>query len=231
MRQLPLAVGLHPAATFDVFHPGDNAAPVAHLRGLACDGSGAKPAQVYLWGPPGAGKTHLLQACCHLCATRGQRAVYVSLDALGNHAEEAMAGLETLSMVCVDDLEGIAGRRERETAVFSLINACRSSGTTLVFGAGCSPSGLGIGLPDLASRLVWGAVYRVRPLDDGGKLVALENHARQRGFDLSREVGAYLLNHCSRDMIGLMRLVERLDRGSLAAKRRITIPFIKTLLQ
>ena len=64
-----------------------------------------------------------------------------------------------------------------------------------------------------------------------GKLVALENHARQRGFDLSREVGGYLLNHCSRDMIGLMRLIDHLDRGSLAAKRRITIPFIKTLLQ
>lgn len=234
MQQLPLAVGLHPSATFDVYHPGENAAPVAHLMDLARGGDRRgepEPAQVYLWGPEGTGKTHLLQACCHLGGSDGRRVAYLSMDALGERAGEAMAGLESLSMVCVDDLDGVAGRRERETAVFALINACRSSGTTLVFGADRSPSGLGIGLPDLASRLVWGAVYRIQPLDDDAKLVALGNHARQRGFALSADVGGYLLNHCSRDMVGLMCLIDRLDRGSLVAKRRITIPFIKSTLE
>ena len=67
--------------------------------------------------------------------------------------------------------------------------------------------------------------------DVDAKLVALGNHARQRGFALSADVGGYLLNHCSRDMVGLMCLIDRLDRGSLVAKRRITIPFIKSTLE
>ncbi len=66
MKQIPLAIGPEPARTFENFLPGANGEALAHLLALA---PGAPP--VYLWGPAGSGKTHLLHALVERAAAHG----------------------------------------------------------------------------------------------------------------------------------------------------------------
>ena len=104
-------------------------------------------------------------------------------------------------------------------------------GGRLLASADSSPQNLPVSLPDLGSRLGWGPVYQLRPLTDQQKIEALTKHAARRGLDLPADSARYILHHAVRDMASLVRILERLDQASLAAQRRLTVPFIKTVLK
>lgn len=226
-RQLVLDVGLHDAAVFDGFVPGDNATLVATLQQQA---TGGGDEQVFLFGGAGSGKSHLLQATCHAANQAGLTASYLPLAAMPGVGAGVLDGLEHVALVCIDDLQVIAGDPEWERGLFNLINASRAAGNRLVFAASDTPAGLGIALPDLTSRLAWGAVFRLHPLTDEIKLDVLRRRARRRGFELPEEGARYLLNNCPRDLGSLLGMLDRIDRATLAEQRRVTIPFIRRLL-
>jgi len=226
-RQLTLDVTLPDGSGFDSFYPGANALAVESLRLLAM---GEGEAQVYLYGEPGSGKTHLLQAACHEAGRQGRRAAYLSPSVLAGAGPLALEGMESLDLVCLDGIATLLGRVPGETALFNLINAARLRGSCLVLADEASPRGLAVGLPDLASRLVWGPVFQLQPLDDAAKCAVLQERARRRGFDLPEEVGAYLLRTCSRDLSTLMTQLQRLEQASLSDQRRLTLPFARRVL-
>lgn len=227
LKQLHLDIGLRDSATFANFHPAGNEAALNVLQACAA-GSGER--YVYLWGAGGVGKTHLLQAVCHRSAEAGA-AAYLPLRLLCDTAgPEVFEGLGGMAVVCIDDVETIAGNSAWEHALFNLYNRLRENGTPLLVAGSSSPAGLGLGLADLESRLGWGPVFHLRELSDQGKCVALQMRARGRGLELTEDVAAYLLRRSPRDMNALFHLLERLDEASLTAKRRITIPFVRDLL-
>jgi DnaA family protein len=217
--QLPLALALQDHAVFDTFRaPGDGAV-VAAAR---------EPAAPGLWiaGPPGSGKSHLLQA---VCAHRPEaRCAYVPL---GNAPAPAMLeGMEALDLVCLDDFERVAGHEDWERALFRLVNGLSLAGGRLVAAAAGAPAEVGIRLPDLLSRCQALIRFRLRYLDDEERLEALRARAAFRGFDLPADTARYLLRRVPRDMGRLMALLDRLDTASLAASRRLTIPFVREVL-
>ncbi|WP_420824459.1 DnaA regulatory inactivator Hda [Sulfurivermis fontis] len=222
-RQLTLRIGLRDSATFANFLPGDNAAALHLLQ------QGGEPF-IYLWGAGGSGRSHLLQAACHAVTAGGGSPAYLPLAGLADTGVAMLDGLEQMSLVCLDDLQAVAGNAAWEEALFHLYNRVRDAGGRLLAAADASPVTLGIQLADLRSRLAWGPVFQLQPLDDAGKLAALQLRARARGMDLSEEVGTYLLRRCPRDMQALFELLERLDQASLAAQRRLTIPFVRELI-
>lgn len=221
--QLPLGLGLRDDATFANFLPGPNGAVLEVLR------SGAER-MVYLWGAEGSGKSHLLQAACHACATGGGTPVYLPLAEHAALAPEVLEGLEQAPLVCIDDVHAVAGRQMWEHGLFHLCNRVRDAGGRLLVAAEAAPGGLGLSLPDLGSRLAWGPVFHLEPLADEEKVAALQSRAGRRGLDLEAEVAAYLIKRCPRDLHSLFRLLDRLDHASLAAKRRLTIPFVREFL-
>lgn len=222
-QQLTLRIGLRDSATFANFFPGDNAAPLHLLQ------QGAEPF-VYLWGSPGSGRSHLLQAACHAEAARGGAPAYLPFAELPPGGVALLEGLEQMSLVCLDDLQAVAGDGAWEEALFHLYNRVRDAGGRLLAAADASPAALPVALPDLRSRLAWGPVFQLQSLDDAGRLAALQLRAQARGMELGEEVGAYLLRRCPRDMHALFELLERLDQASLAAQRRLTIPFVRDLI-
>ncbi|MDP1708100.1 MAG: DnaA regulatory inactivator Hda [Gammaproteobacteria bacterium] len=225
-QQIPLGVGLRDEASFGNYFPGPNGEVLQAVQTLV---SGAHQF-LYLWGAAGTGKTHLLHAACHGCAIQDQRSAYLPLKDLRTLQPELLEGLEQLALVCVDDVQAVAGQGEWETALFHLYNRLRASGARLLISGVAPPPAAGIQLADLGSRLGWGLVLHLRSLDDVSKISALQLRARNRGMDLPAEVGEYLLRHWPRDMARLYDLLQRLDMHSLTQQRKLTIPFVRTLI-
>ncbi len=223
-QQIPLRIGLRDGATFANFLPGANAA-VRHALQAA-----AEPF-IYIGGAVGSGRSHLLQAACHQVGEESGLAAYLPLAECLAMSPQMLEGMEQMALVAIDDVELLAGNPEWEQALFHLYNRVRDAGHRMVVAGNGAPAALGIELPDLLSRLGWGPVFQLQPLDDAGKSEALRMRAGQRGMELPVEVAEYLLNHGSRDMHYLFELLDRLDEGSLAAQRKLTIPFVKTFIQ
>lgn len=222
--QLPLRIGLRDSATFANFHPGANAAACHTLQ------QGTEPF-VYLWGPKGSGKSHLLQAACHTVTEAGGMAIYLSLGEEEGMAPPMLEGMEQMQLVCLDNLDAVAGDEAWEQALFHLYNRLRDSGNRLIAAGAAAPSALDIMLPDLVSRLGWGPVFQLQLLNDDEKAAALQQRALNRGMQMPPEVASYLMNRAPRDMHALFALLERLDEVSLAAQRRLTIPFVREIIR
>jgi len=226
--QLPLAIEARDSNSFETLVAGDNELAVGIARQCA-QMQGEK--QILLWAESGFGKSHILQACCQLAASQQRSVCYLPAKEIRHGDSHALEGLEQLDLVCLDDADALMGRRDRELALFDLINRCREQGACLVLSTTLAPEQWPIGLPDLASRLQWGPVFQLKPLSDEKKIVALQLRANQRGLVLPDNVARYLLTHFPRDLFTLFERLDELDKASLAMQRRLTIPFIKSVFQ
>jgi len=221
--QLPLGIGLKDTATFENFYPAGNELLLQALQQ-------GNEVILYLWGPAGSGKSHLLQALCHTTAATGHSPVYLPLRELVSLSPDLLEGLEQQALIAVDDVQAVAGLSQWEEGLFHLYNRVRDSGHHLVVSATSAPAGLALAWPDLASRLGWGPVFQLSALTDADKRLALQLRAHRRGLEMGDDVAGYLLRRCPRDMDSLFNLLNRLDQASLAAQRRLTIPFVRQLL-
>jgi DnaA family protein len=225
--QLPLALRWPRRQRFDHFHPGANAAALAAVQVLASD---AGAPWVYLCGPAGSGKSHLLMAACQAASEAGRTVQYLPLAKLGDRAT-ALRGVAGSALLALDDLGAIAGDREAEHALFDLYNRAKAESAALLFAAEAIPAQLGLGLPDLRSRLGACTHFALKPLDDGERRDVLKRQAAARGIELDDTVLDWLFARYARDLDALLDLLDRLDRASLAAQRRITVPFLRGLLR
>jgi DnaA family protein len=231
-QQLSLNVRLKDGSSFSNFFPGPNQEVLAQLRAaIVAVASGGKGAEkmLFLWGADGSGKSHLLQAACRLAQELGLAPVYVPLAEAEALAPSLLEDAEQAPLVCLDDMDRIAGQAEWEAALFSLTERMRARGGIQVCAARVPPAQMGLRLPDLTSRLSWGTVYALQSLSDADKLEAVRWRARNRGFEIPEEVAQYILSRYPRDMHSLFDLLDRIDRASLAHQRRVTIPFLRAL--
>lgn len=227
--QLPLGVGLRDDATFANYYASSaNASLVEYLN---CQLKPDAEPFVYIWGGPGSGRSHLLQAACHSASDQDKRALYLPLADLGHFPPLMLEEIERLDLVAIDDLEHVVGRKRWEVALFHAFNRLRDAGKVLVIASNAPPRQLEVALPDLASRLSWGVTFHLHPLDDKERLGALQLRAKVRGMQLPEDVGRYILHRGPRELGELCRALETLDTASLSAKRKLTIPFVKSALQ
>jgi len=218
MRQLILDIRPDAPPRFDNFLAGRNAEAVAALRALASGATGE--ALVYVWGEPGSGKSHLLQACVAAVQEQGKSARYV---APGVGLPEALPAL-----LAVDAADVLSP--EAQVALFSLINRAREGEGRIVVAGNRAPAQLPL-RPDLTTRLGWGLVFALTGLDQAERTAALQARAAARGLQLPSEVMSYLLTHCRRDLPGLLATVDALDEYSLSRKRPVTLPLLREMLQ
>ncbi len=226
MQQLPLGVRLRPASTFETFISASNEAAVAALRLRA---SGQEAATLWLWGPAGSGRSHLLQAACAAAGAAGRRAAYLPLGDADVEPEQ-LYGLEELDLVCVDDVGVVGERAEWQRPLFTLYQGLRERDRQLVLAAGASPLAVRFPLADLASRLRAAEVWQIRPLPEAAQGEALVARAAVLGLALPGETLVYLQRRLPRDFAALCDVLERLDAAALAAQRPLTVPFVRAVL-
>ncbi|MAZ43905.1 MAG: DnaA regulatory inactivator Hda [Legionellales bacterium] len=227
-NQLSLGVNLRDDSTLDSFFVGSNAQAWSHVKTSA---AGKGESFLYIWGESGSGVTHLLQGACQLCASNGRTAMYLPLSDLAKAGPSCLEGLEQLNLVCLDDIHEIRGNPLWEERVFHLFNLIRDNKKTrLIIGANAPPKQTQIQLADLVSRLTWGVTFQLITLSDGQIVEALKIRAQARGLILSDEVAYYLLRRCPRTMSVLYQHLDTLDKASLVAQKKLTIPFVKSTL-
>lgn len=202
MRQLLLDIQPLAPATLDNFIAGSNEEAL-HSLNMAIDGA-SEARFIYLWGAPGSGKSHLLQACNDLALARN------------------------LPLSVVDDVNALD--EEAQIELFNYFNQLRASGGILITSGNAAPTQMGL-RDDLATRLAWGLVYQLHPLSDEEKAKALKTHAKERGMKLPDEVVDYCLRYLRRDLPTLMAVLNALDKWSLTEKKPVTVPLLKKLLQ
>jgi DnaA family protein len=218
MRQIPLAIGPDAQPGFDNFLPGANSAALDHLRALPL-----ATAPVYLWGPGGCGKTHLMQALASRQQRAGQQVGW--FDAADRLPWVLSPGW---SLVVLDRCEALDPPAQH--AAFALFAEATSHGVQWVAAGRLPPVDLPV-REDLRTRLAWGHVFAMQALPDAETRAALRREADRRGIFLSDEVMDFLLTRFERDLAHLMRLLDRLDDFGLAKARRITVPLVRQMLQ
>jgi DnaA family protein len=223
MAQLPLALALEDYASFETFVSGTNGPAVDHTRSLAL----GRGDTVWLWGGHGTGKSHLLQAACRAAALAERRAMYIALPAA---SPAILADLDRVELLAIDDVQKVAGQLEWEQPLFVILNAFLSRNGALLLAANSPAAQCGFRGADLASRCAGAVTYRLAPLDDAERATALRLHAMARGLELDAAAAEFLLKRVARDMTALTGCLARLDRASLSAQRRLTIPFIREQL-
>lgn len=221
MRQLLLDIAGVDRQQFATFVTGRNTELLSLLPQLAEPGPKTLDQRfVYLWGEPGSGKSHLLNAARQAAATARLLGPDSSLE---QFAHDLAIGLWLL-----DDAHQLTP--EQQVAAFALFNQVREQGGVLVSAGNAPPAGLSL-REDLRTRLGWGLVYHVQGLTDEEKLSALEVAAKGRGFEPAPGLLPWLITHYRRDMASLSALLDALDRYSLETQRPVTLPLLKQLLE
>jgi len=215
MTQLLLNIAPDWIPTLDNFVAGRNVELLSALR-HALAGTASERC-FYLWGEPGSGKSHLLQAAGEQARVSGQTSIYVR----GTVPEAAQ-------MVSVDDVETLGDAAQ--IALFELYNQMRESGGMLLVSGTAAPAHLHM-RDDLRTRLGWGLVFQVQGLSDEEKAQALVQHASAKGFVLPHEVTQYLLRHGRRDLPALLVVLDALDAHCLRLKRGASVPLLKEVMQ
>jgi DnaA-homolog protein len=238
VKQLSLGVRLGEHLRFETFVVGANAAAVADVKRLAAAagrrGPGGAPGAaaarvVWLAGPLSSGRTHLLHAFCAAVDAHA-RVGYLDLSVPQMGGSSALSAWHGLAALCLDDVDAVVGDAEAERALFGLYRDYEDRSASLLLAAREVPAALRWQLADIASRFAASSVQRLRALDEAGRASALERHAQARGLQMPDDCTRYLLSRAPRDLRSLIALLDRLDEAAMQAQRRLTVPFIRGVL-
>lgn len=221
--QLPLDITLRDEATLDRFVVGQNTELINLINQLGKD----QEQMILITGMSGSGKTHLLQAI----SRHSKDAIYLPLAMITTISPNIFENLAQRPLVCLDDIQAISGNPEMELALFTLINELKENGQSFIFTTASKFDQAGFKLKDLISRLSACTHYYLEMPDDVHKADFLQEEAYRRGVQINSEAINWILTHTPRDMGSLIGLMRRLDEESLSSQRKITIPFIKQVLE
>ena len=228
--QLPLRLALSGGRRFGDFEATtENAELVDAVRRSAVERT---PGRLLIVGDAGSGKSHLLEAAIEAASAGGDAVAFVPMRDWRSQRVDAVRGLgRGGGLLCIDDVDAAAGDRGWEEALLALVEESASWRTRIVFSAGAVPSNVPFVLADLRSRLSAATLYRLRELDDESRARALRRHASGRGIEIPDDVVGYVLTRYRRDMPSLVALLDRLDHHSMARQRRLTVPFVRDLIE
>ena len=225
--QLPLGIQARQSYFLEDFIAGENRELLQRLTAFA---TSDETAFMFVSGEAGQGRSHLLQAACNAVNSEQRDAIYLPL---AQHADASPTDFTSIAkplLLALDDVHLVAGNREWEQALVGAFDAVRFAGGRILASGNASPKNLGLLLPDLMSRLAWGEVHHIHPLDDDDKIRLLQQQGGASGLVIADDVARYLLSRVSRDMPTVLGWLARLDKESLAAKRRLTIPFVREVM-
>jgi len=222
--QLPLQFDLQSENNFDSFFPASNQELLEHLQRFIHD---KQELQLYVWGETGLGKTHLLQACCQQAQHIGRQAFYLNLS---DANPEILEGLDAIELVCLDNVDQIAGNADWEHALFNFYNRLREREHQLLLTASCPPRYLPFMLHDLKTRMSWGLTLKLKILSDAEMIAAFRLKAQSMGIEVPDRIARFLQHHYQRNLSGLWQLLDKIAQTTLMEKRKLSVAMIKRII-
>ncbi len=146
----------------------------------------------------------------------------------GSGKSHLLSACEAIGARVVDDVHLL--NNDAQIELFNTYNQIKAEDGILITAGLHTPTQMGL-RDDLATRLAWGLVYQLHPLNDDEKAQALKQHAKERGMNLPNEVVDYCLRYLRRDLPTLMATLDALDEWSLIEKKPVTVPMLRKLLQ
>jgi chromosomal replication initiation ATPase DnaA len=159
---------------------------------------------VVLYGEKGCGKTHLLS---------------LWQDKKGSNDE------------VIDDVDGFFGNREAENKLFHKINMAKENGSFLLLSMEKPVGQQNITLPDLASRLRAAPQIEIQAPDEDALRMVFVKLFHDRQLKVEPGVIAYILPRMERSFLAVQSLVDQIDRNSMAEKRSVTVPLVRSILE
>ncbi|WP_413702134.1 DnaA ATPase domain-containing protein [Psychromonas sp. KJ10-10] len=105
--------------TFASFYPGQNATLITQLKNSVV---GAGEPVLYMWGEAGSGRSHLLHALCSEVDERGDSVAYIPLHHHQGMSLDIFENMENMTLLCIDNIDAIAGNDQWEKALFDFYN-------------------------------------------------------------------------------------------------------------
>lgn len=233
--QLVLPVSFRKQDSLSTFVKGANEHLVSYIQSTIkhVDASPQASQRIsVMTGASGSGKSHLLLATCEQASLQGLSHQYIDISQIVNMPTELLIGFINKDVVCIDNLQVIDAMNEWQVALFDTINQFTElNGRLLLIATSHSISAMEFTLPDLKTRLMWGTNFTLQPLNDEDKHKALVKHMHVMGVSYTDDVVAFLIKRTSRSMHELINTIDALNKASLEKKRKITIPFVKSVLK
>jgi len=174
---------------------------------------------LFLYGAPGAGKTHLLNACANKWKNAGLNVFYVHAETFTEHVVKAIRSSQmqkfrgiyrTQDVLIIDDIHCLARRSATQEELFHTFNTLHTSNRQIVLTSHLLPSQMEEIEPRLISRFEWGIVLEIASLSPEKMKQALKNKANLHHFSLSDPVAQLLQSRFSQKTNTLMRALDAL---------------------
>jgi DnaA family protein len=229
--QLPLKINLPDTACFETFVPPDASVALTLSQLQSTDATGLNQG-VYFFGKSALGKTHLLQAACRAVSLRGGRSVYFPLkDKQLPLIPDVLRGLEVMDLICLDDVDHVIHLPAWQAALQDLQAKSSALGHPLLL-SGRIPMALWpMSVPELRDAMFNLLPVELKPLTEIDDIIlALQRHAKIRGFELPKDVANFIIKRFSLSLEELLAVLQILEQATLAEQRRLTLPFAKLVL-
>lgn len=177
---------------------------------------------LYIYGPPGSGKSHLLNATG---GSLGDDQKVISCHRLSTPFEPCG------KFLLVDDLDRLPDNTELRNSLWEVFNQHYIAGHPMLFAGRVPPRELSTVDDHLISRLLWGLVARVDVSDDDSRRMLINKLAQDRQILLPQDLADWLLTVLPRDVNSLVNATETLYRTALQRKCRITLKMARELFQ
>jgi len=229
-EQLNLALSLADDTLFDNFLTGAQTTRqqvLGTLKGQLVEGQ-STAGNLLLWGAPTSGLTHLLQAACHEAVACGQSIQYLPLETMTSYpAQDVLQGLGACQLVCLDNVQVVAGLPEWEEALFHLFNEVMAASGRLIISANAAPRALALKLADLESRMAASTVFQLPQYSEEDKAAIVQFRAARLGLIMGEDALRFLMNRAPRDLHSLIEHLHQLDAFALQYQSKATIPLMK----
>tara|TARA_B100000686_G_scaffold348282_1_gene438926 strand:- start:4184 stop:4879 length:696 start_codon:yes stop_codon:yes gene_type:complete len=226
-QQLPLRFSYNEQQVFEKFQAANNSELIFRLEQNLRE---ERFSSFWVWGRPGVGVTHILNAICHRFGILGQRVAYLPLREMPADSH-LLGGIDSSRLIAIDNIEEWIGIEELEIALMGLYQSVLVHHGKIVFGSNKAAKDLLFALADFQSRCLASSSGLVQPLSDDGKKDLLKNRAKERGLHLDNRVLDYWLNRSPRALADLLCQLELLDEAAMRSKKLITVPFLKSVLK
>lgn len=225
--QIALGIDLRDDATLESFVSGDNDNILEVISNFIVTPDLEKRILV-LTGPKGSGKTHLLQATCYQAEDLGYTSIYLPVRQIKDPNSNYLDGMQSINLICIDDAELIIGKQLFEQRLLDFLNSLEiNSGKAII---ALNESSINYSNSDLQDKLIMSYNMPILPLNDKQKLEAIKSRAQNRGIIVDERVAKFLIRNSKDDLSGLFKHLEKLDLASLEKQRKLTIPFVKDVL-